>query len=261
MPIQSVNRAMDILFLFSQARPRMGVTEISKVLGLNKGTAFGLVDTLYKRGFLVKDPESQKYGLGSKLFELGAIQAWNTQLYKVGVYPVHRLSEKVGRSARLFSWEKENMLLILNVFHSSEQFPFGGAFGPSFPAYCTGAGKAILAWLPEPKIHNYIQKTQLRPYTSNTISERKALELELRKIRRNGFSTDREEFLNGFNCIGAPILDFNRCPVGSVSISVDSDFFNNQEAGSEAKELMFTAMEISRSMGYVFDGQSSMPSE
>ena len=47
MPIQSVNRAIDILFLFSQARPRMGVTEIGEALGLNKGAAFGLVDTLH----------------------------------------------------------------------------------------------------------------------------------------------------------------------------------------------------------------------
>ena len=74
MPIQSINRAIDILLLFSQARPWLGITEISKTLGLNKATVFGLVNTLQERGFLTKDPVNQKYGLGNKLHELGTVQ-------------------------------------------------------------------------------------------------------------------------------------------------------------------------------------------
>ncbi len=253
MPIQSVNRAIDILILFTQVRPEMGVTEISKALNMNKGTAFGLIRTLQQRGFLTNNPENQKYRLGSKLYELGMLQTWNTRLYQSGVYPVHRLSEKVGRSTRLFSWEKWTLTLILNVFHSSEQFPFGGAMGPTFPAYCTGAGKAALAWLTPSEQREYIDKIELRPYTANTILKKEELEKELGKANKRGYSSEKGELVNGINCISAPILNENNRVVGAISIGVEQDFLDKPKADSFTNELMFTAMEISRSMGYSFD--------
>lgn len=253
MPIQSINRAIDILLSFSQAKPWLGITEISKTLGLNKATVFGLISTLQQKGFLTKDPVNHKYGLGNKLHELGTIQVWNTRLYQVGVYPAHRLSEKLSRSVRLFLWEKESLSLILNVFHSSSQFPFGGPVGANFPAYCTAAGKAVLAWLPAAQLRDFLNHTQLYRHTSKTITERKRLEQELRRIREKGFSTDREEFLNGFSCMGMPILDFSSQPVGAVSFSVDKEFFESKEAISASRELKFTSTEISLSMGYAFD--------
>ena len=147
------------------------------------------------------------------------------------------------------------MLLILNVFHSSEQFPLGGPFGAKFPAYCTAAGKAVLAWLSAAELRDYLNHTPLLPHTSNTITEKTGLERELKRIRKKGFSTDREEFLNGSNCMGLPIFDFGSQPVGAVSISVDRDFFDSKEAVSAAESLRFTSTEISRSMGYAFDGE------
>ena len=255
MQIQSVSRAIDILNLFTQDKPRMGVTEIAKALELNTGTAFGLINTLQQKGLLVKDPESKKYGLGVKLFELGTMRLWSTRLYQVGVYPVHRLSEGTQKSTRLFSWEKGNMLLILQVFHPSEHFPFGAAFSPILPLYCTGAGKAILAWLPEAELSDYLKKTKLRPYTSRTIAEKRALERELKKIRKRGFSIDQEEFLKGINCIAMPVFDYSNKPAGAVSVSVDPEYFANQASASLERELLFASMEISRSMGYALDGE------
>jgi len=255
MQIQSVSRAIDILGLFSQDRPRMGVTEIAKALMLNTATAFGLITTLQQRGLLVKDPESKRYGLGPRLFELGTIQLWSQRLYQVGVYPVHRLSEAANKSTRLYSWEKGDMLLILQVFHPSENFPFGGAFSPKLPLYCSGAGKAILAWLPEVELTDYLKRTKLHPFTSSTISDKNVLKRELKKIRKKGYSADREEFMKGINCIAMPIFDFSNRPVGAVSISVDSDDFANHGVDSLERELRFTSIEISRSMGHALDGE------
>ena len=64
MTIQSVNRAIDILSLFTVMQPRLGITDISKHLNLSKTTVHGLIRTLTRRGFLQQDPETRKYSLG-----------------------------------------------------------------------------------------------------------------------------------------------------------------------------------------------------
>ena len=73
MSIQSVKRASQILSLFSKARTSLGSTEISKELGIHKATAQGLVRTLWEEGFLSQNPETRKYRLGLKIYELGMV--------------------------------------------------------------------------------------------------------------------------------------------------------------------------------------------
>jgi len=112
----------------------------------------------------------------------GTIKLWGKKLYHVGLYPVQRISETVHKSTRLYRWEKGNMHLILQGFHPSEHFPFGGAFSPALPLFSTGAGKAILAWLTDAEPTDYIEKTKLHPFTANTISDKKLLKRYLREI-------------------------------------------------------------------------------
>ena len=66
--IQSVERAFSILELFQKtSRSEHSVKEISDFLGLNKSTAFGLINTLTNLGYLYQNPENQKYTLSLKL--------------------------------------------------------------------------------------------------------------------------------------------------------------------------------------------------
>ena len=80
MAIQSVQRAMKILGLFSIAKPRLGITEISNALGLHKATIQGLVRTLFEEGFLAQDPETKKYALGLKIYEMGVVLAGTLEI-------------------------------------------------------------------------------------------------------------------------------------------------------------------------------------
>ena len=68
--IQSVERAIQILNCFRYA-PELGVSEIAAELGLNKSTAFGLINTLATHGFLEQIDHNKNYRLGVVLFEFG----------------------------------------------------------------------------------------------------------------------------------------------------------------------------------------------
>ena len=94
MSIQSVDRALQILALFSHRSPVLGVTEISRALGLSKGTVHGLIRTLLQQGFLQQDLPSRKYRLGLKIYELGIILAGTLEINQKG----GRFDQPVGKS-------------------------------------------------------------------------------------------------------------------------------------------------------------------
>jgi len=256
MAVQSVDRAIDIVSLISHSSMPLGITEIYKALKLNKATVFGLVKTMVDRGLLEQDSETRKYRLGPTMSEWGTARNWSMRIYQAAVYPLRRLSENIQRSARLYHWDRGTVMLILNVYHASDRWPFGDVLRPRFPAYSTGAGKAILAWLPEEELKEYLKQTELRALTQNTITDPKELEADLRSCRERGYSIDNEENLKGVKCLSAPIFDQTARCVGAVSVNTDLSVLDDNKQKEVIREVTFTAEEISRSMGYVRLAQS-----
>jgi IclR family transcriptional regulator, KDG regulon repressor len=250
--IQSIDRAMEMLLLFTRNCPKLGITEISRELGLAKGTVHGLVRTLAKAGFLQQDAESRKYRLGLKIYELGMILAGTLEINDKAVGPASQLARRTSLTTKIAIWDGKSALLVLHIDPKAHSL-FTQQIGPSIPAYCSALGKAILAHLSPDEIDGYLELTPLIPYTSQTIVGREALMAELEEIRQKGYSVDREETVLGFECIGAPIAGRTGKVEAAISLSGSTEqLFYKQTEKTEAliKQLLVTAAEISRSLGY-----------
>ena len=135
MGIQSVHRALDILSLFSAAQPRLGITEMSNVLGLPKATVHGLVRTLVQRGFLYQDIETRKYRLGLTIYELGTILA--------GTLKSNPCVAHNRGSGRLF---KTHSPIRVYGSHNNGQKAAFTRPGTDLPAGVCGGSGRVLSW-------------------------------------------------------------------------------------------------------------------
>jgi DNA-binding IclR family transcriptional regulator len=252
MSIQSVDRATDIISLFSSAT-YLGITEIAAALNLNKATVWGLVTTLEKRRFLRQDPDTRKYTVGSKLFELGMIYMSNLEINSKAARPVHRLASRTRLNARVAVWEGDAALITLLALPRSED-SLSHQIGPRVPAYCCGVGKALLAFLEPDELTEYVRQTKLVRHTKNTIVNPDKLLDDLEKTRERGYSICREEMIPGIAALGAPIFGRNRKLVGAISISHNPKLVLADRTDKLALDLLGTASSISREMGYYLGG-------
>ena len=250
MSVQSVHRALEILALFSPARPRLGITEISQLMGLPKATIHGLVRTLADFGFLAQDPETRRYTLGLKIYELGTMLAGSLTINRIGAGPAQRLSRQAGLMTRLAIWDQNSVLVTLSIFSPSQEVAFH-QLGPRVPAHCTAIGKAILAFLPPTEIEAHLAGLSYAPYTANTITTEKELLEDLEQIRLKGYAIDREEFIPGLVCIGAPVFDRSGRPTASISLSGKPSRLTGRGLSGLADDLVRTAMEISHQSGFL----------
>jgi len=179
MPIQSVNRALNILSLFTYEQPRLGLTDISKTLGLPKPTVHGLIQTMVESEFLSQDPETRKYCLGKKVYELGTVFTANIKINQVGTGTARELAAKLGLTVTLATWENGSVMLTFRGVSNYGNLQFR-QLTPNVPAYCTSVGKAILSSLRNDLLDNYINDIQLTSYTPHTIISKKNLMAELR---------------------------------------------------------------------------------
>lgn len=251
MAIQSVQRALDILTLFSAETPRLGITEISKAMSLPKPTAHGLVKTLLTEGFLVQDSETRKYSLGLKIYELGVFLSGTLKVNQVGGPATQRLSKETGHMTRIAIWDRDMVLITLNLFPTiDDSFLFRQlGLGPRVPAYSSAVGKAILSTFSSEEIEAYIERTELVPFTSKTIISKKELKAEIEIIKKTGFAVESEESFNGLSCISMPLLNNTGKADAAISVSGNADFLESPELAGIKASLKQAAIEISIALG------------
>jgi DNA-binding IclR family transcriptional regulator len=252
MIIQSVKRSTDIISLFSSAQPALGITQIAALLNLNKTTVWGLVTTLEQQGFLQQDPATQKYGVGPKLFELGMVYAGSLEINAKASRLVQGLASRTRLNARVGIWDNGSVLITLLALPKAED-SLSHQIGPRVPAYCSGVGKALLAFRTDDEISIYLRDTELVRHTQATIVDSEKLLEDLEKTRERGYAISCEEMIPGLAALGAPIFDRTRRLAGSLSLSSSPAAVSGKLVEPLAEELLRTAAAISQELGYYKD--------
>lgn len=197
-----------------------------------------------------RDSETRKYRLGLNIYELSTILAGTMPINQAGAEPAQRLSRETGMVVRLAIWDKQSMLVTLNLFPDTEATQFQN-LGPRVPPYCSAVGKAILSVMPKKELNEYLSGVRYIGFTENTLTTRKALTKDIEATRRRGYALDRGEYLVGMACIGAPIYDRYNKPIGSVSLSGSPRKMLKSNVDERAQQLVEVAAEISRNLGYL----------
>lgn len=253
MKIQSVQRAMDILSMFTLPHPTHGITEIAKAKSLNKATAWGLVTTMEQNGFLEQDPETRKYRLGPKIYELGMVYAGCLEINNKVSESAHSLAQCTRLTTRIGIWDRDAVLVSM-VVEPFGQRSMSTQIGPRIDAYCTALGKATIAFLNPNELQDYLNRTDLISYTPSTITRKKTLIQDLKEVRRRGYAISDEELIPGAAGIAAPIFNRDGSLAAAMSLGATrKDYVLGERLDDLARDLMTTASEISQKMGFTPD--------
>ena len=226
--IESIKRAIQILNSFTIKEKELGVTEISKRLNLHKSTIHRILITLEDEGFIVKNQFSQKYHLGIKLFELGHIVQNQMEIRSIALPTMKELAKKTEESVDL-NIISEGKRVSIEKIESSQDIRKIIQIGKILPLYCGGSGKALLAFLPEKEIDQFIKNEKLEKLGPNTITDPKELKEHLKQIRKNGYAISFEERVLGSVSIGAPIFNHSGKVFASLSVSGPISRFNEKK--------------------------------
>ena len=110
--IQSIDRALQVLELFSLEKPECGVTEISKALNIYKSNVHNILKTLSEKSFVKKDAKTDKYKLGIKFFVLGSVVIKNMDLRKIAHPYIEELSKEFNETVHLGVLDKGRVVSI-----------------------------------------------------------------------------------------------------------------------------------------------------
>lgn len=216
MMVNALRRGLEVLETIAEAGGRLPLKPIAERLGLHLSTAHHLVKTLEALGY-VEQSQSKAYRLRRRVFQLAAA-AWNDdELVQVAAPVISDLGLKTGETAQFAVFDRR-LAVVVAKFDATGPWRLYDRVGAERPAYCTAIGKAQLAFQKAPILRDYLQATELKPFTGNTITSATRLKGELRRVEKQGFALDDEEFSMGIRCLAVPVFNFTGTVVAALGL-------------------------------------------
>ena len=247
--VRAVDHALQLLSCYSE-KEEMGVTELSKKLGLHKNNVFRILATLEFRGYIEQNKKTEGYRLGPKIFELGLIFKYQMGLIKHAKPIMEEIVKRHNETTYLGVLRNIYAIYIDNV-ETNHTVRVVSRVGSQIPAYASAIGKVQLAHLPSDDLDRLFKDRRLRSLTDNTITDKDMLMEELRKVAQEGYALDNEEFEKDVRCVAAPIRDYTRWVVAGLSISGPAFRITDEVISDLIEAVKWGALQISKSLGYV----------
>jgi IclR family transcriptional regulator, KDG regulon repressor len=240
----TVGKALDILDQIAALGRPVRFSELLENSPHPKATLYRFLQTLSGQGMLSYDADRQTYSLGIRLLRL-AHAAWKqSSLAPLARCYIDQLAQTVTLTVHLAQMDNGQVLYIdkRNAADPVDMFSQAGKVGP---AYCTGIGKAMMAFLPASQQQLAIQQQSFFAYTPNTINSVKALKNELDAIKATAIAYDREEHETGIICIATAILASGKV-IGGVSITSSTNRHSLSDLEDYRSLLLATAADIGK---------------
>mgnify|MGYP005853886367 CR=1 FL=1 len=214
----TVGKALDVLDMVAGHGYPVRFSDLLEKSPYPKATLYRFLQTLTHQRMLAYDADRGTYSLGVRLVGL-AHAAWaQSSLAPIARPFISDLAAQSGETVHLAQIDQGQVLYVdkRNATKPVEMFSQAGKVGP---AYCTGVGKAMLAFMPDEAVEAALSRQSFHRFTANTLDTPDKLRSELATIRAQGHAFDREEHEPGIICCAAPILARSGRVLGAVSVT------------------------------------------
>jgi IclR family transcriptional regulator, pca regulon regulatory protein len=227
----------------------MGVSDLARLLDLNRATTHRYVATLASLGYLQQDASTRKYRLGPKVVDLGLAALNSMELREIAVPHLQKLSDETGYTVNMAILDGPEVVYVERVRTSrpgQSAIDLNLHVGSRLPAYCTSMGKVLLAYLEPDAQKAVLEAVKFVKLGPNTITSRSALLQELRQVREAGLAVSSEEMAVGLRSIATPIHSRNGKVVAAINIATHRTMVSIAElTRSLGPKLIRTAATIS----------------
>ncbi len=243
---ESAGRVADVLLLFADEPGSLGVTEISRRLGLSKAVVHRIVRSLVSRDLLAADGRS--YRLGAAAVALGARAFGNLDLPRAAMPALRELQIQTEETATVTALVG-NRRVYLDQIPSLKEIKMTVELGRPFPLHAGASGKVILAFAP-PGLKEQALSGELEKMTPLTVVERSKLEEELQGIEESGTAASHGERQHGAGSVAAPVFGVDGYALGSISVCGPVDRFDEETVSRLVPLVRDAAHRISRKIGF-----------
>lgn len=217
------DRVLATLNLLGTFPDGVGLNDLARLLDSPRSSVHRALGAL-RRANLVDQDLDGRYRIGYGLLKL-AFSYYESSDEVARLRPVlAELAETFGETTHYALLDGVEVVYLAKVQPATSRYQLTSVIGGRNPAYCTGVGKALLAYslLNLADVERFMddQSESIHRFTEHTITTAAELDAELAHVREVGYAVDREEHEEGVNCLAIPLFLTSAVrPDGALSIT------------------------------------------
>lgn len=206
-----------MLKTFTREEPVLGVTEISRRVGLHKSTVSRILATLEEDALVERHPTSGRFRLGVGVLTLAAPMLANLDVRRVARPFLEELTRVTGETTGLVVWS-EGAAVSIEQVASPRKVKHTIPLGTQFREHVSASVKIFLAEAPLEEVQQLIRRGLPR-YTDRSVIDPDEYMRNLQRVRESGCAVNDGETSAEEVGIAAPIRDHRDRAVAAVLLS------------------------------------------
>lgn len=244
--MSSVTKTLELLALFSTARPEIGLSQLCRMARRDKATTYRHLQALEEAGFVEKNPQTKCYRLGPIVLQLAQTRE-STVPRKAGAdVALLDLAAATGETSHVSVLTGTTVYALTSCespMHSTRAI----IDLSTFPLHATAPGLCALAFGPPDLMVTALANMQT--FTSNTAVTAEDLEQTLQSVHRTGFGSSDSSYEDDIHGLSAPIFDRTGFFVGAVSVASVATRFTPHLESIIQHHLVIASRDITRNWG------------
>ncbi|GHE87499.1 IclR family transcriptional regulator [Aliiroseovarius zhejiangensis] len=244
----TTSKALSLLSYFSRAMPRIGLSELARLSGLNKATVHRLLSELAEHGFVEQVGAGREYRLGPAFLRLAALREKQVPVREVALQQLTELSNKTGETAHMSLLNGDVLSNLAYAYSNRHGTMVMMEDAEVLELHSTGSGLAVLAYSPA----SFVDEILSRPLiarTSQTLTDPADIRALLPAIRRQGMAVSTGGFEEDVISHAVPIFDARSACIGAMAVAAPVSRMTDALRHNICDKLMVHARQTTRILG------------
>jgi IclR family transcriptional regulator, acetate operon repressor len=197
-------RLIALLEVIASKDQLFSLQALVEATGLPKPTLHRMLQQLESANLLQREGDGRHYSTGTRLRRLAENLLMNDSHHGARHAVLRHLVEQIGESCNITTLSGSEVVYLDRV-ETAAPLRFYLHPGSRVPVHCSASGKVFLAQMTPAQRNRLLAHAPLERFTPNTLTDAAKLERELKRVQRDGFAMDDEEFLPGLICLAVRV--------------------------------------------------------
>ncbi|MFH5824627.1 IclR family transcriptional regulator [Georgenia sp. AZ-5] len=192
LTVPAAARTMAVFEAFAREQRELSKSEVARLLDLPESSTSDLLNTLYAQGYVTRTVGTRRYYPSGRLLAMATQIAENDPVLSFAEEAVSLMAERTGETAA-FAERYNDKIKVLAVSQGRHRLRYVINVGDSFTVHGTALGKALLSQMPDDELARLLRLNPLPRLTSETKTDPRAIEEDIRDSRERGYFHARDE--------------------------------------------------------------------
>lgn len=244
----TVSKALSLLGIFSRDRQEIGLSEMSRLTGLNKATAFRLLTELAENGFVEQVGSGRAYRLGPVFLRLASLREAAVPMREMAQQVLDRLSAATGETTHMSILQGDQLCTLAYSYSVQHGTRVTMDDAEVITFHSTSSGLAVLAHSDTAFVTQVLAQP-LERRTPMSVTDPEVILGQLEDVRRSGIAENVSGFEEDVHSHAAPVFDAQQRCYGAVAVAAPVARMTDTLRAVIRAEVPRAALEMTRLLG------------